>query len=117
MQSHATLNLNSSFNLGQLIDRKIHSDLNYTKTFLNLSTLELNSVQWCALVVLPRSCKIYKMSTDCLKHFLLKDLSKKKTKNKEKRRLKLQQYPLVLQTLSESQFERYGRHVTKQIKK
>lgn len=55
------------------------------------------------------------MSTDCLKHFLLKELSKKKT-NKEKH-LKLQQYPLVLQTLSESQLERYGRHVTKQIKK
>lgn len=51
------------------------------------------------------------------KTFLLKDLSKKKTKKKQNRHFKLQQYPLILQTLSKSQLERHGRHVTKQIKK
>lgn len=40
-----------------------------------------------------------------------------KRNQKQKRHLKLQQYPLVLQTLSDSQFERHGRQVTKQIKK
>lgn len=64
----------------------------------------------CHLVV-----KSQKSGDKSLNFFYWKILLKRN--QKQKRHLKLQQYPLVLQTPSDSQFERHGRQVTKQIKK
>lgn len=71
--------------------------------------------QATTFTTLPSSGEAAEHSEKFELFFLLKDSSKKKSK--QKRHLKLQQYPLVLQTPSDSQFERHGRQVTKQIKK